>query len=127
MAGIYLRQGETYVAMSEAPFDAELVPQALIAQHAEVLGDETGGKGPFLLVRREAPISDPEDAGGRFSLDHLYVDGQGVPTLVEVKRSSGTRGRAYWARVAVPKQSDADGAVTPFPRVARAPLSFIHS
>jgi hypothetical protein len=47
----------------------------------------------LLLVRREAAISTAEDAGGRLSLDHLYLDGEGVPTLVEVKRSSDTRGR----------------------------------
>lgn len=93
MSGIYLRHGEKYVPMSETRFDAERVLQALIAQHPEVLADETGGQGPLLLVRREAPVSDREDAGGRWSLDHLYIDGQGVPTLVEVKRSSDTRGR----------------------------------
>jgi len=93
MSGIYLRHGEKYVPMSETGFDAERVLQALIAQHPEVLADETGGQGPLLLVRREAPVSDRDDASGRFSLDHLYIDGQGVPTLVEVKRSSDTRGR----------------------------------
>ena len=94
MPGIYLKHGETYVSMTETPYRrAKRVLQALIAQHPEVLADETGGQGPLLLVRREAAVSDQEDAGGRWSLDHLYVDGQGVPTLVEVKRSSDTRGR----------------------------------
>lgn len=93
MSGIYLRDGEMYVSMSETPFDAERVLQALIAQHPEVLADEPGGRGPLLLVRREAAVMDQEDAAGRWSLDHLYVDSEGVPTLVEVKRSSDTRGR----------------------------------
>jgi hypothetical protein len=91
--GIYLKHGETYVSMTEAPFDAEEVLQALIGQHPEMLTDETAGQGALLLVRREAAVSDQEDAGGRWSLDHLYVDRHGVPTLVEVKRSSDTRGR----------------------------------
>jgi hypothetical protein len=93
MPGIYLRDGEMYVAMNETPFDAESVLQALIAQHPEMLTDEDAGQGRLLLVRREATVMDQEDGGGRWSLDRLYVDTDGVPTLVEVKRSSDTRGR----------------------------------
>ena len=93
MAGIYLKLGDSYVKMIEAPFSGESDLQALIAQHPEVLVDEDAGQVPLLLIRREAPVSDEEDASGRWSLDHLYVDAAGVPTLVEVKRSSDTRGR----------------------------------
>jgi hypothetical protein len=42
-------------------------------------------------VRRR--VKDSEGGGGRWSLDHLYLDAEGIPTLVEVKRSSDTRGR----------------------------------
>ncbi len=93
VAAIYLRHGETYVAMAEKPYDDEAALQALIAQHPEVLADEDAGQGPLLLVRREAVVSDQDEGGGRWSLDHLYLDAQGVPTLVEAKRSSDTRGR----------------------------------
>lgn len=93
MPNIYHRDGEAYVAMTETPFDAEDVLQGLIAQHPEILADDSAGQGPLLLVRREAGITDQQDGGARFSLDHLYLDSQGVPTLVEVKRSSDTRGR----------------------------------
>lgn len=93
MPGVYLRHNDEYVEMTEQPFDAESVLQALIAQHPELLTDEDAGQGPLLLVRREAGVSDAEDAGSRWSLDHLYLDASGVPTLVEVKRSSDTRGR----------------------------------
>jgi hypothetical protein len=79
--------------MTETPYDSEGVLQALIAQHPEILADENAGQGRLLLVRREAGVNDEPDAGGRWSLDHLYVDGNGIPTLVEVKRSSDTRGR----------------------------------
>ncbi len=34
---------------------------------------------------------DSEDATGRWSVDHLFLDQDAVPTLVEVKRSSDTR------------------------------------
>lgn len=93
MPGIYLKHGDAYVAMTETPYDSEGVLQALIAQHPEMLADEDAGHGRLLLVRREAGVTDQVDAGGRWSLDHLYVDSNGIPTLVEVKRSSDTRGR----------------------------------
>lgn len=93
MPGIYLKHGDTYVSMTETPYDSEDVLQALIAQHAEILADEDAGQGPLLLVRREAGVTDQADGSGRWSLDHLYVDSKGIPTLVEVKRSSDTRAR----------------------------------
>ena len=43
------------------------------------------------MVGREAALPDDEDAGGRWSVDHLFLDQEAVPTLVEVKRSSDTR------------------------------------
>jgi hypothetical protein len=39
-------------------------------------------------VTREAGVPDGDDASDRWSLDHLFLDQDGVPTLVEVKRSS---------------------------------------
>ena len=36
-------------------------------------------------------MPDAEDGAGRWSLDHLFLDQDAVPTLVEVKRSSDTR------------------------------------
>jgi hypothetical protein len=94
VGGIYLRQGDEFVPMREQRYEAESVLQALIADHPEVLaGDEQGAGRAWLLVRREAGIADSADTGERFSLDHLFLDQDGVPTLVEVKRSSDTRGR----------------------------------
>src|SRR5215208_6228520 len=48
---------------------------------------------PLVLVGREVGVSDEEDASARWPLDHLYLDRTGIPTLVEVKRSSDTRSR----------------------------------
>lgn len=36
-AGIYLRRGDTYIAMDETPYDAEDVLQQLIERHPEIL------------------------------------------------------------------------------------------
>jgi hypothetical protein len=93
MSAIYLRHDETYVAMTETPYDSEDVLQALLAQHPEMLTASGHRPGKLLLVRREASVKDSEAGSGRWSLDHLYLDAEGVPTLVEVKRSSDTRGR----------------------------------
>lgn len=79
--------------MRETPYLAEDVLQELIERHPEMLAGEDAGHGSLVLVRREAGVGDQEDAGGRWSLDHLYLDANGVPTLVEVKRSSDTRAR----------------------------------
>lgn len=82
---IFLRQGDTLVPMRAQPYEAEDVLQALIADHPGILaGDDAAETGEWLLVKREAPV-------GAWSLDHLFLDRAGVPTLVEVKRSSDTR------------------------------------
>jgi hypothetical protein len=94
VGGIYLRQGDEFVPMREQRYEAEAVLQALIADHPEVLaGDEEDAGRAWLLVKREAGVADSAEAGDRFSLDHLFLDQEGVPTLVEVKRSSDTRAR----------------------------------
>jgi hypothetical protein len=62
--------------------------QALVASYPELITD---GDGDLLLIKREQPIADSEDSGGRWSLDHLFVTREGVPVLVELKRAVDTR------------------------------------
>ena len=45
----------------------------------------------WLPVTREAPVPGDEDASFHWSIDHLFLDQEGIPTLVEVKRSTDTR------------------------------------
>lgn len=93
--GIYLVRGDDeLVEMREIPYEAEDVLQALIAKFPSLLaGDQYAGAEArrWLLVGREAALPDDEDAAGRWSVDHLFLDQDAVPTLVEVKRSSDTR------------------------------------
>jgi hypothetical protein len=85
MASIFLRQGGTFIPLREQRYEAEEVLQTLIADHPRILTDDSGDQPTeWLLVKREAPV-------GSWSLDHLYLDHAGVPTLIEVKRSSDTR------------------------------------
>jgi len=44
-----------------------------------------------LLVAREASLASEEDGAGRWSVDHLFLDQDAVPTIVEVKRTTDTR------------------------------------
>jgi hypothetical protein len=90
---IYIKQGSSLIEMTERPYDAEAVLQQLLADHPNLLVGEQDGdrRKRWLLVQREIGIGDEPDAGSRWSLDHLFLDEDGVPTLVEVKRSSDTR------------------------------------
>lgn len=75
-------------------YESEDLLQSLIEIHPDLLaGDQMGGDESvrFVLVKREAGIPDGEGSGNRWSIDHLLLDQLGIPTLVEVKRSSDTR------------------------------------
>src|SRR5689334_9786143 len=92
--GIYLLRDEELVAMMEQPYDSEDILQELIEKFPSLLaGDQFGAAGPrrWLLLGREASLPSEEDGAGRWSVDHLFLDQDAVPTLVEVKRSSDTR------------------------------------
>jgi hypothetical protein len=80
--------------MTAAPYDTEDVLQTLLARFPDLLaGDQYGTDAPrrWLLIDRETALPSDEDGAGRWSVDHLFVDQDAVPTLVEVKRSSDTR------------------------------------
>lgn len=92
--GIYLIQGdEQLVEMAEEPYDSEDLLQALLAKYPSLLAGDQIRSAPrrWLLVGRETSLPSEEDGGGRWSVDHLFLDQEAVPTLVEVKRSSDTR------------------------------------
>ena len=42
----------------------------------------------WILIAREQGIAESSDAAARWAVDHLLVDQDAVPTLVEVKRGS---------------------------------------
>ena len=89
-----LQGGSNLVKMQEAPYDSEGLLQQLLAQYPDLLaGDQIDSAQPrrWLLVCREMAVPGEEDGAGRWSLDHLFLDQDAIPTLVEVKRSSDTR------------------------------------
>lgn len=97
MPGIFLRKGDgELVRLRDELYESEDQLQALLEDHPELLLGETTESealAEYMLVQREAGV--PVAGGGpdRWLLDHIFLDRQGVPTLVEVKRSTDTRVR----------------------------------
>lgn len=93
--GIYLVKADgSLVELKQQPYDSEALLQELLAQYPNLLGGNKISPVPvnkWLLVKREMGIPDVQNGANRWSLDHLFIDLQGVPTLVEVKRSANTQ------------------------------------
>jgi hypothetical protein len=94
-AAIYLLQDDgTLVAMASQPYDSERLLQGLLAEHTHLLaGDQMNLEAPrrWLLVAQELGVPAGEGGEGRWAVDHLFLDQDGVPTIVEVKRYSDSR------------------------------------
>jgi hypothetical protein len=92
---IYLVAGEKQLTpMDESFYDSEDVLQDYLASYPDLLaGEQIQPKSPlrWLFIQREIGIPGEKGEGNRWSLDHLFVDQEGVPTFVECKRSSDTR------------------------------------
>ncbi|PAU95371.1 hypothetical protein CK503_04030 [Aliifodinibius salipaludis] len=93
--GIFLiNKKNELVELEETDFQSEDIFQELLENYPNLLsGKLIDPEVPrsWLLVDREVGIPGEEKGGGRWSLDHLFLDQDGIPTLVEVKRSSDTR------------------------------------
>ena len=79
--------------LNEQAFDTEDVLQELLAKYPKLLaGEQLDMQEPrrWLFVSRELSVPDGSDVR-RWSLDHLFIDQEAVPTLVEVKRSTDSR------------------------------------
>jgi len=84
---------QTLTELHQAPHESEDFFQALLERHPAMLALAAGNSGQLLLIKRERAVPDAQAGTDRWSLDHLFVDGEGVPVLVEVKRASDTRSR----------------------------------
>ena len=89
---IYTRDSDgKLMALEEEQFTDEDTLQRLIAEHPELLdGEQIRPDDPrrWILVTREQGVPDTVGSTARWSLDHLLIDQDGVPTLVEVKRGA---------------------------------------
>ncbi len=85
-------EGELDV-MEEQLYESEDILQELLENHPDLLaGDRSDDSSTrWLLVGREVAVPDQVGTEWRWSLDHLFLDQDAIPTLVEVKRSTDTR------------------------------------
>ncbi|MEI8002981.1 MAG: hypothetical protein WCG94_01460 [Methanothrix sp.] len=82
------------VEMSEESYGSEADFQELLAKYPNLLaGNQINDAQPrrWLLISREAALPSEENGSDRWSVDHLFLDQDAIPTIVEVKRSSDTR------------------------------------
>jgi hypothetical protein len=92
--GIYLVQdGGGIVKMNKSGYASEALLQEYLVRTPDLLaGDQIDSSAPkrWLLVAREASLASEEDGAGRWSVDHLFLDQDAIPTIVEVNRSTDT-------------------------------------
>ena len=93
--GIFLiRDDGGLVEMQPEPYASEELLQQLLADYPSLLvGSQINPAAPrrWMLVAREAGVPSSEGGGNQFSVDHLFLDQDAIPTIVEVKRSSDSR------------------------------------
>ncbi len=92
MCAVFILGSEGLTQMEEVPFRREHELQRYLAAHPELLSAEAPDdeRRRWLLVKREMGVADREGESSRWSLDHLFVDQDAIPTFVEVKRASNT-------------------------------------
>jgi len=104
--GIYLiHNNGQLIEMTEQPYDSEALLQKLLADYPNLLaGDQMNSAEPrrWLLLSRELSVSLSDTGTGRPAMvDHLFLDQEAIPTIVEVKRSNDIRIRRTELRRAV--------------------------
>ena len=123
-----LKDPTTLVPMTPASFETEHEFQALLARFPALLGAIQGDSDTprrWLLLGREKGVPSQDEGSDRWAADHLFLDQDGIPTLVEVKRQSDSRLRRevigqmldyaanavlYWSSDRLRAQFDADCA-----------------
>ena len=85
---------DNLIALEETEYMTESILQDFLEKYPDLLpGDQIDPEHPrrWLLVAREMGVPGDVNESGRWSLDHLFLDQDGIPTFVECKRSSDTR------------------------------------
>lgn len=94
-SSLYVLQNDReMVRLEPTSFANEGEFQQLLERFPELIpGDQIDRQRPrrWLLIGREVSVPDSNETSGRWALDHLFVDQDGIPTLVEVKRHTDSR------------------------------------
>jgi hypothetical protein len=89
-----IQENGSLVEMAEQLYDSEDLLQALLEDYPSLLAGDLvnpGAPREWLLVSREVAIPSELGGGAQWAIDHVFLDQDGIPTLVEVKRSTDTR------------------------------------
>jgi len=97
-ARIYLAQsnGDDWIPMVETPYAQEVDLQKALVNYPDLIpGDQINPDVPrrWLLVKDELGVPAEEGGGSVWSLDHLFLDQDSIPTFIECKRAVDTRSR----------------------------------
>ncbi|WP_409967476.1 hypothetical protein RFF05_12885 [Bengtsoniella intestinalis] len=90
MNQLYVLTDKKAEVVTEHTYEAELELQTIVTENPHLLLAPSSAKQLF-LIEPEFTLPEDEGSSNSFSLDHLMVDSDGVPALVEVKRSKDTR------------------------------------
>lgn len=89
-----LNSDNSLVELNEKEFVNEQQLQELLSNYPKLIsGSQIDSDEPrkWILISREFGVPDEEFGNNRWAIDHLFLDQEGIPTLVEVKRSTDTR------------------------------------
>ncbi|MBV8736762.1 MAG: hypothetical protein JO007_05800 [Alphaproteobacteria bacterium] len=92
--GVFVLDAQGLVALTPKEFVCEDEFQGLLEKYPDLLsGNQSDTEVPrrWLLIKREKEIPSEEGGAARWLVDHLFLDQEGIPTLVEVKRQTDTR------------------------------------
>ncbi len=93
--GIFLiNDKDELVEMNEQGYNSEKLLQDWLAKYPDLLvGNQIDSQTPrrWLFIEGECSVPSEEGGAGRWAIDHLFLDQDAIPTIVEVKRSVDTR------------------------------------
>jgi hypothetical protein len=96
MSGVIyiIQNGTRLIKMEQTAYTREEDFQQLLQDFPDLLaGEQIDSYEPrrWLFVAREVGMPAEAEGSNRWSLDHLFLDQDAIPTFVEVKRKSDTR------------------------------------
>lgn len=76
-----LDQHQNLAELRPAPYSSEDWLRKLLATHPSILAVGSPSPVRLLLIQREFGVPESDGSSDRWSLDHLFVDQNGVPVL----------------------------------------------
>lgn len=119
----HIDENNKAVKLHEIKYESEDLLQHLVEQYPDILaGEQIDPENPrkWILISREMGVPGHEGGSDQWFLDHLFIDQDGIPTFIEVKRSTDTRIR----REVVAQMLDYAANATAYWPVARLRQAF---